>query len=96
MRPWLLLVLGCLVAGALVNVAVAFGCALWSDLRQGRQYAAPSPSEAAWWKAHAPAVIASDPIVVGLRRFVRVRRRRFRRGRTPWVTRQSAPSAASR
>jgi hypothetical protein len=56
-----------LLAGAVVNVGVAWGCALWSDLPLGRQYAAPSPSEAAWWKAHAPAVIGSDPIVVGLK-----------------------------
>ena len=56
-----------LLTGALVNAAVAWACALWSDLPMGKQYAAPSPSEAAWWKAHAPAVIDSDPIVVGLK-----------------------------
>ena len=56
-----------LFTGALVNAAVAWACALWSELPMGKQYAAPSPSEAAWWKAHAPAVIDSDPIVVGLK-----------------------------
>ncbi|MHC4128032.1 MAG: hypothetical protein ACYSWT_12940 [Planctomycetota bacterium] len=56
-----------LLAGALVNAAVAWACALWSDLPLGKQFTAPTPSEAAWWQAHAPAVIGSDPIVVGIK-----------------------------
>jgi hypothetical protein len=67
MRRGLIVIAIFLLAGGAVNVVVAWGCALWSDLPLGKQYMAPTPTELAWWRAHAPPVIDSDPIVVGLK-----------------------------
>jgi hypothetical protein len=64
-HPLLLLIL--VLAGALVNVAVAWACVLWSGLPSRKQYTAPTPGEVSRWHVQAPAVIGSEPIVVGIR-----------------------------
>ena len=60
-----LLIIGiCLLLGAVVNVAVAWGCAYCPKPTARRRYAMPTPDQVAWWEARAPDGVESEPLIV--------------------------------
>ncbi len=66
MKRRLLIVAVFLLAGVVVNVAVAWGCAIWSSLPSPGRMRGPAPADLAWWQEHAPTRIASEPILLSL------------------------------
>ncbi len=56
----------CLLLGAVVNVAVAWGCAIWSSLPPPGRMRAPAPADQAWWQEHAWMGITSEPILLSM------------------------------
>ena len=68
MKRRLLILLLLLVAGAIVNVAVAWGCALWSPIGRVVGFGAPDTSDELWWQSHRPEVAAMHPLALWIDR----------------------------
>ena len=49
-----------LLLGAVVNVAVAWGCAMWSS-GAGRSCGPPTEGDLAWWRQHGPPGFSEEP-----------------------------------
>ncbi len=62
-----LLIIGIfLLLGAVVNVAVAWSCAIWSSLPPPGRMRGPAPADQAWWQEHARMGITSEPILLSV------------------------------
>ncbi len=55
-----------LLAGAVVNVAVAWGCAVWSPLPPPERMRGPTPADRAWWQEHARTGITPEPLLLSM------------------------------
>ncbi len=66
MKRRLLIIAICLLLGAVVNVAVAWSCAIWSSLPPPGRMRAPAPADQAWWQEHAWMGITSEPILLSM------------------------------
>ncbi len=66
MKRRLLIVAVFLLAGAVVNVAVAWGCALWSPLPPPERMRGPTPADRAWWQEHARTGITPEPLLLSM------------------------------
>ncbi len=64
MKRRLLIIAVFLLLGAVVNVAVAWGCAYCPKPTARRRYAMPTPDQVAWWEARAPDGVESEPLIV--------------------------------
>ena len=66
MKRRLLIIAVFLLLGAVVNVAVAWGCAIWSSLPPPGRMHGPAPADQVWWQQHARTGITSKPIFLSM------------------------------
>jgi hypothetical protein len=63
MRRHLITILIFLLAGAAVNVAVAWGCAVWPKAMAPADLDQPTDYEEGWWAHHTPKAQSSVPVI---------------------------------
>ncbi len=66
MNRRLLIVAVFLLAGVVVNVSVAWGCAVWAPLPPPERMRGPTPADRAWWQEHARTGITPEPLLLSM------------------------------